>query len=107
MEAFAGVKNASITYEEPSKFPPMTYDLSVVLPGGTFFADLKECWKGLGENILKKTFIVDTYDTDTIHSVTIRFEFVSSERTLESSEVQAIMDEVIENLAKINVNLRA
>jgi phenylalanyl-tRNA synthetase beta chain len=107
MEAFAGVKNASITYEEPSKFPPMTYDLSVVLPGGTFFADLKECWKGLGDNILKKTFIVDTYDTDTIHSVTIRFEFVSSERTLESSEVQAIMDEVIENLAKINVNLRA
>lgn len=107
MEAFADVKNASITYSEPSKFPPMTYDLSVVMPNGTFFSDLMNCWKNLGQEILKNTRIVDTYDTETIHSITIRFEFSSNERTLESSEVQTVMDKVIENLKGINVNLRA
>ena len=48
-----------------------------------------------------------TYDTETIHSITIRFEFGSNERTLESTEVQQIMDKIIANLEKINVKLRA
>ena len=107
MEAFANVENASITYSEPSKFPPMTYDISVELPDGTFFSSLAKCWEGLGGDILRNISIVDTYDTELIHSITIRFEFVSNERTLESSEVQAIMDKVIENLSNINVKLRS
>ena len=84
----------------------MTYDLSLELKSGTFFSKLAKCWEGLGENILKDTKIVDTYDTDTIHSITIRFEFSSNERTLSSDEVQNIMDKVIENLKNIGVNLR-
>ncbi|MCH5304522.1 MAG: phenylalanine--tRNA ligase subunit beta, partial [Ruminococcus sp.] len=106
IEKFAEANNDSISYSEPSKFPPMTYDLSVELKPGTFFSKLMECWKGLGEDILKDTKIVDTYDTDTIHSITIRFEFSSNERTLSSNEVQDIMDKVIENLKNIGVNLR-
>lgn len=106
VEKFSSVNNASIKYSEPSKFPPMTYDLSVELKAGTYFSNIAECWKGLGEEILKGVKIVDTYDTDTIHSITIRFEFSSNERTLESSEVQTIMDKVIENLNSIGVSLR-
>lgn len=106
VEKFSKVSNAGIHYSEPSKFPPMTYDLSVELKAGTYFSDLMECWKGLGGDILKGTKIVDTYDTETVHSITIRFEFSSNERTLESGEVQEIMDKVIENLNNIGVNLR-
>ncbi len=106
VEKFAAIQNAGIVYSEPSKFPPMTYDLSVELNSGTFFSNLRECWKGLGEDIMKGVKIVDTYDTETIHSITIRFEFSSNERTLSSGEVQSIMDKVIENLNNIGVNLR-
>ncbi len=106
VEKFAEISNAGIVYSEPSKFPPMTYDLSVELKSGTFFSDLKKCWLGLGEDIMKGVKIVDTYDTETIHSITIRFEFSSNERTLSSGEVQSIMDKVIENLNSIGVNLR-
>ena len=106
MDAFASVKNASISYEEPSKFPPMDYDISVIVPSGVFFRDLKKCWENEGGEILKSTRIVDTYDTDRFHSITIRFEFSSSERTLSSGEVQEIMNRVIENLKNIDVNLR-
>lgn len=59
-----------------------------------------------GRWYLKGTKIVDTYDTDTVHSITIRFEFSSAERTLSSAEVQTVMDEIIAELAKIGVNLR-
>ena len=106
METFAQTENASIVYEEPSKFPPMDYDLSVIVPNTVYFSDLAKCWKGEGEDILKNVKIVDTYDTEALHSITIRFEFSSNERTLSSAEVQAIMDRIIENLRGINVNLR-
>ena len=106
MNAFAEAENASVCYEEPSKFPPMDYDISVIVPAGVFFSDLKKSWENEGEGILRNTKIVDTYDTELFHSITIRFEFSSSERTLSSNEVQEIMDRVIANLKKINVTLR-
>ncbi|MCR5653097.1 MAG: phenylalanine--tRNA ligase subunit beta [Ruminococcus sp.] len=106
IEKFAECENDSITYSEPSKFPPMTYDLSLELSPDKLFSDLRECWTNIAQNILKSVRIVDTYDTDAIHSITIRFEFGSNERTLESNEVQEIMDNVIANLEKIDVKLR-
>lgn len=106
MNAFADSKDNGIVYEEPSKFPPMDYDLSLELPSGVLYDKLTECWKKEGGDILKNTKIVDTYDTDTVHSITVRFEFSSNERTLSSAEVQEIMDKVIANLSAIGVNLR-
>ena len=106
MNAFADANDSGISYEEPSKFPPMDYDLSLELPSGVLYDKLTECWKKEGGSILKNTKIVDTYDTDTVHSITVRFEFSSNERTLSSAEVQEIMDKVIANLSAIGVNLR-
>ena len=106
MQAFADVENASIVYSEPSKFPPMDYDISVVVPAGVLFADMAKCWENEGKGILKSAKIVDSYDTEVFHSETIRFVFSSNERTLSSDEVQEIMNKVVANLSEINVNLR-
>ena len=106
VNAYANTEVAPIVYDEPSKFPPMDYDISVEVPQGMFFSHLAECWKNEGGEILKSTKIVDTYDTDTVHSVTIRFEFSSNERTLSSAEVQKIMDKIISNLSENGVKLR-
>lgn len=106
MEAFAESANASIIYEEPSKFPPMDYDISIIIPEGVFFSDLEKCWENEGGDILRGVKIVDTYDTELFHSITVRFEFCSNERTLSANEVQEIMNRVIDNLKKININLR-
>lgn len=106
VEDFSSVKDSGIVYDEPSKFPQMDYDLSLEIPKGVFYGDLTNCWKDAGTELLKNTKIVDTYDTDTVHSITVRFEFSSSERTLSSAEVQEIMDNVIKNLDEIGVKLR-
>lgn len=106
MQAFGEQENASILYAEPSKFPPMDYDLSVVVPKGVLFADMRTCWENEGAGILRGVRIVDSYDTSVFHSETMRFEFSSNERTLSSAEVQEIMNRIIENLKAINVTLR-
>lgn len=106
MSEFTEAENAAIVYEEPSKFPPIDYDISLEIPSGVFYSDLAESWKNEGGAILKNTKIVDTYDTDTVHSITVRFEFSSNERTLSSNEVQEIIDKVIANLEKLGVKLR-
>ena len=106
VEKFANAADAGITYSEPSKFPPMTYDLSLELKPDMMFSVLKGCWDTPKLNILRGVKIVDTYDTDTIHSITVRFEFSSNERTLSSNEVQEIMDKIIQNLSDKGVNLR-
>lgn len=106
MSAFTEAESAAIVYDEPSKFPAMTYDISVEVPEGVFFEKLAKAWKEEGKEILKSVKIVDTYDTETVHSITIRFEFSSNERTLSSTEIQEIMDKVIANLSAIGVALR-
>lgn len=106
MNAFTEAEKSAIVYEEPSKFPPIDYDISLEIPSGIFYSNLMECWKNEGTEILRNTKIVDTYDTETVHSITVRFEFSSNERTLSSAEVQEIMDKIISNLEKIGVNLR-
>ncbi len=106
MSEFTEAENGAISYEEPSKFPPIDYDISLDMPEGVFYDSLAQCWKNEGGAILKNTKIVDTYDTDEVHSITVRFEFSSTERTLSSAEVQEIMDKVIANLEKLGVKLR-
>lgn len=106
MQAFADIENASIIYEVPGKYPPIEYDISVVVPKGILFADMAKCWQNVETNLLKSAKIVDSYDTELFHSESIRFVFSSNERTLSSAEVQTIMDSIIENLKAIEVKLR-
>ena len=106
MSAFTESQCASIVYDEPSKFPAMTYDISVEVPEGMLFANLEDCWKNEGTELLKSVKIVDTYDTDEVHSITVRFEFSSNERTLSGAEIQEIMDKIIANLSGIGAKLR-
>lgn len=106
VNAYSSANASTIVYDEPSKFPPMDYDISVEVPDGVLYEQLSECWANAGNGILKNTKIVDTYDTDTVHSITIRFEFSSNERTLSSNEVQDVMDKVIAGLNKMGIKLR-
>ncbi|MDO5124461.1 MAG: phenylalanine--tRNA ligase subunit beta [Eubacteriales bacterium] len=106
MEAFTEAATDAIMYDEPSKFPAMTYDLSLELPAGLFFQKLSETWKEAGTELLRSVNIVDTYDTDTVHSITVRFEFSSNERTLSGDEVSEIMEKVMANMTALGVTLR-
>ena len=86
--AFASVKEGKIKYSEPSKFPGVDIDL-------TFNADLAsvnmtrlaEIAKNAAGELLKEVKVKDIYTADGVTALTLRFSFVSSERTLTKQEL--------------------
>ena len=106
VDVFGSVENASICYDEPSKFPPIDFDISVVVPKGVLYKDMAARWADEGEGILRSVKVIDTYSTELLESMTLRFGFSSNERTLSSAEVQEVMDRIVENLKGLGVKLR-
>ncbi len=106
VQRLADSDDKGIVYSEPSKYPSIEYDLSMDIPEKIYYSDIERCWENEGGDILRAVSIVDTYDTDTVHRITVRFTFSSPERTLSSAEVQEIIDRITDNLLKKNVTIK-
>ena len=106
MDIFDSIEVSDLEFDEPSRFPAVDYDLSLVVPEGVRFDDMSSCWDKKDNPELKKVSVIDIYDAADSKSVTIRFSFVLDDRTLTGEEVQARIDAITEKLAKMNVTLR-
>lgn len=107
MDLFDGIDAADLEFAEPSRFPAVDYDLSLVVPEGVRFEELSKCWDKKSNPELNNVSVIDIYDAAATKSITVRFSFVLPDRTLTGEEVQARMDAIIEKLAAKNVTLRA
>lgn len=105
VEKFAKIENASISYEEPSKFPEMEIDLSFV---SQRFAPIAEAVKLVNSSLIKKIEITDIYDdeADGTKSITTRLTFAHPEKTLTREEVQEVTDKIINALKEKNISLK-
>ena len=107
MDIFDGIEESDLEFNEPSRFPAVDYDLSLVIPEGVRFEDIETCWDKKSNPELSKVSVIDIYDSADARSVTIRYSFSLDDRTLTGDEVQARIDVIIEKLAAKNVTLRA
>lgn len=103
MELLDKVAGESIQYEEPSRFPEMTVDLSFVT----------SCYKPIGDAIaeiasplVKNVVVTDTYEDQDTKSITIRILFSHKERTLTREEVTEVTDKLIAILDKNGIQLK-
>lgn len=103
IEKLAQIKNASIQYEEPSKYPAMDIDLSFVCEK---FEIIKKAIDGVNSPLVKKISVVDTYTDDGVKSITVRITFAHPEKTLTREEVTEIVDLVISSLNDKGVVLK-
>ena len=105
VEKFAKIENASISYEEPSKFPEMEIDLSFV---SQRFAPIAEAVKLVNSSLIKKIEVTDIYDdeADGTKSITTRLTFAHPEKTLTREEVQEVTDKIICALKEKNISLK-
>lgn len=105
VEALAGIENASISYEEPSKFPSIEMDLSFV---SNKFAPIAKAIEDAKSSLVKKVEVTDVYEdeNDNSKSITTRITFAHPERTLTREEVQAVADKVIETLKNAGIMLK-
>lgn len=97
---------ASLSYKEPSKFPGIDYDISIVMGTGNRFSDAENAWTKLDLENLTDVIVTDIYDNGETKSITVRFTFSSDERTLSMEEVQASVDKIVAELNVIGISLR-
>ncbi|MGN0528148.1 MAG: phenylalanine--tRNA ligase subunit beta, partial [Eubacterium sp.] len=100
----AEIENASIQYEEPSKFPAMDIDLSFV---SDKFAPIARAIENAKCPLIKKVEVTDVYEDDNSKSITTRITFAHPERTLTREEVQAVADSIIGDLKSKGISLKS
>ena len=106
VDKFAGAKGKELVYDEPSKYPSIEYDLSMDMPKDVLFSDIRACWENAETDLLRDVSVIDTYDTELIHRITVRFLFGSNDRTLSSAEVQNVVDKITDSLAAMGVFIK-
>ncbi|MBQ8945439.1 MAG: phenylalanine--tRNA ligase subunit beta [Lachnospiraceae bacterium] len=106
MDDLLKIEPADLEFIEPSAYPAVDYDLSLVIPDGVRYEDIASCWDDLRIKELSKTSVIDIYDAGPVKSITLRFSFVASDRTLTGEEVQQHVDAILEGLKKKGVRLK-
>ena len=105
--AFASVKVGKVKYAEPSKFPAIDIDLTFNADVSAInFASLSESAKAAAGELLADVKVKDIYTADGVTALTLRFSFVSAERTLSKQELQPATDAIIAELAKSGITFK-
>ena len=103
VNALSKIKNASISYEEPSKFPSMEIDLSFITP---VFAPIALAIQEANSPLVKNVEVTDIYEGEGVKSITTRITFSHPEKTLTREEVQEISDFIVEKLKAKGIELK-
>ncbi len=93
-----------------AKFPALTRDLSLLVPAGVDFAQIRRLLEESVAEEIRDFYPIDLYHDEGLgdrESVTVRFEIRSDEKTLTEEEINAMMDTVLATLGeKLGVTLR-
>ena len=104
------VQREELELKEVSKFPGVTVDLSLVVDKNLRYEKIVEYINEYKNEYLDDFYLMDIFDDEELlpnkHSVTIRFEFVSMERTLKGKEVSEMVDKLLEILRNKGLELR-
>ncbi len=106
LDTFYGVDVLPVHYTEPSRFPGIDIDLSMVVPEGTRFSDASATWESLDCPLLTGVTVTDIYESETTKSITVRFTFSSDDKTLSMEEIQPVVDAIVANLDGLGIKLR-
>lgn len=107
MGSLAALPGTELVYREPSKFPGIDIDLSLSLPDGVRFSDLTPAWKEIDQELLTSVSLIDEFTQNGKKSLTLRFAFISKEKTLSKEEVQPVVDGIVERLSAVGAALRS
>ena len=106
-EKFAKVKAEVTKYREPSKFPAIDIDITFNADvGAVDFDKLTAMAKSAAGETLTAVKVKDIYTADGVSALTLRFSFMSAERTLTKQELAPATDAIIAALADMSLSLK-
>ena len=98
-------------YKGVAKYPAVNRDLSLVMKKDIFVGQLEKVMKEKGGKLLESIQLFDVYEGSQIEegykSVAFSLVFRSPERSLETAEVNKIVDKILAELEKMGVKIRA
>ena len=110
LELMEKVSANPLRYAEVSRYPGVTIDLSLLLDKELRYEKLSSHIREYNCEYLQSFRLVDIFEDDRLlpgkKSVTVRFEFISKDRTLEGQEIQTMVDELLGVLASKNIVIR-
>ncbi|MCD7827884.1 MAG: phenylalanine--tRNA ligase subunit beta [Clostridiales bacterium] len=106
LDDFFGIEVKEAEYKDPSKFPAIDYDLSLLLTKGERFADIKTAWESLNIPSLASVKVIDIFDVGKAKSMTLRLSFSLPDRTLSMEETQTQVDSILGELGKMGIELK-
>ena len=107
VEDFASVATAPVKYSEPSKFPAIDIDMTFSADvSAVNFDELTSLAKAAAGELLSGVLVQDIYENDGVVALTLRFSFLSKERTLTKQELSPAVDAVCAALEKLNITVK-
>ena len=105
---FASVKADTTKYKEPSKFPAIEIDMTFNADiSAVDFVALCALAKSAAGESLSGVRVHDIYTADGVSALTLRFAFVSEERTLSKQELTPAIDAIVAELSKMGLSIKA
>ena len=104
MELFSSVASAPIRYREASRFPGIDLDMTFgVELSSVDYPAICRCVRAAEPAFLSDISFVGTYERDGQETLTLRFSFVSDEKTLQKAEIQSSADKIAEALGALGL----
>ncbi|MBQ4521543.1 MAG: phenylalanine--tRNA ligase subunit beta [Lachnospiraceae bacterium] len=98
-------------YEGIAKYPAVTRDLSMVMKKEILVGDVEAIFKKKGGKLLEQFELFDVYEGTQIQegykSVAYALTFRAKDRSLTDADVNEVLDKILKELTKLDINLRA
>lgn len=111
MPTLVMLSSFDVKYEGIAKFPGSTRDLSMVMDKSIFVGQIEAVIKKCGGKLLESYKLFDVYEGEQIaegkKSVAYTMTFRAKDRTLETAEVDKIVEKILKELGKLGIELRA
>ena len=103
--------NFDIKYTGIAKYPPISRDISLVVPKNILVGEIEDIIEKNGGSNLESFKLFDIYEGDQIEagfkSVAYSLTFRNKERTLLDTEVNEVMDKILNKLEAKNIKIRS
>jgi len=97
-QGFGGPKKNILEYKSINKFPVVSRDISMTVPKEIKYAEIVALAKKNGGELIDNILLFDRFEAK--NSMAIRIEMSAKDRTLESAEIDAIMERIVLSLEK-------
>jgi phenylalanyl-tRNA synthetase beta chain len=98
-------------YEGVAKYPAITRDLSLLMKKEIFVGQVEKVIKAQGGNLLESVELFDVYEGDRIEagmkSVAYSMVFRAKDRSLEAGDVNPLVDKILAELEKLDIQIRS